>query len=65
LDFATHHQGGPAYLSAERRRHRIEALTEKVVLPVGAGYEHFQYTGRADDEDLPLYLWVYSTRIAE
>jgi hypothetical protein len=58
-------QGGPAYLPAELRRHQVETLTERIAVPVGAGYEHFEYTGRADDDNVPLYSWTYSTRIAE
>jgi len=57
--------GGPNHLPAELRVHEVADLTERVKVPFGGGYEHFEYSGELGEDALPRYVWRYRTRIAE
>lgn len=57
-------EGGPADLGEDERRHEVPALTEQIKLARGAGYEHFQYSGRSR-ETVPVFQWCSRTMIAE
>jgi hypothetical protein len=56
--------GGPRHLPEHLRQQFVPHLQEPVKIPLGAGYEHFEYSG-SDDGTVPRYVWTYRTNIAE
>ncbi|MFK0237742.1 DUF5988 family protein [Streptomyces vinaceus] len=46
-----------------------DADPDRLRVPRLGGYEHYEFTGthrpNGDDGDLPVYRWIYRTRIAE
>jgi hypothetical protein len=60
--------GGPAHLPAEARVRQVGESVTTIKCTFGAGYEHFERTGRLTvlgDESVPLFQWVGRTAVAE
>ncbi|MCO1575792.1 MULTISPECIES: DUF5988 family protein [unclassified Crossiella] len=60
--------GGPVEQSRIEQVWHVDRLDEKIKVAFGAGYEHFAYHGqnrRIGEENLPVYTWCGSTKIAE
>lgn len=60
--------GGPAMLGEDDRLRYVTELGEKIKLPIGNGYEHFQANGEScivDGSELPVFAWCGGTKVAE
>jgi hypothetical protein len=58
--------GGPSWLPRELQPRRLPGGTEKVKLPYGGRYEHFERTPVTAAGDGPVvFQWTGSTRVAE
>ena len=60
--------GGPESLPVAARIIEVTDPTDKVIVPFGAGYEHFmpsEETSVIDGERLTVFRWCGATKIAE
>ncbi|MCC9312401.1 DUF5988 family protein [Kitasatospora sp. RB6PN24] len=60
-------RGGPSDLSGVREV-EFEGLEDRLKIPRGNGYEHFELTRELKDvgeRPVPVYRWLYRTAIAE
>ncbi|MFC5172968.1 DUF5988 family protein [Streptomyces mutomycini] len=62
-------RGGPStYLSEEQRIRHVERLDEKLKLPRGDRYEHFEPTAESEVHEgvaLRVFTWTGATQFAE
>jgi hypothetical protein len=60
--------GGPVELTAATRLQEVHSLEDKVKVPFGGGYEHFEHCGQSTEvggAHVPVFEWRERTRMAE
>jgi len=58
-------EGGPSWLPRELHPQRLPDGTEKVKVPYGGRYEHFERAGKAAGDGPVVFQWTGCTHVAE